>query len=117
VVGIEEPEVAVHPAVAGVLMDAMRECSNFTQVIATTHSPDLIDSSDLDVESLLIVDALEGNTILGQADGGSVKVMTERLYTAGELLRQGQLQPRNSIERDEGLSSVAAQEHPLFKDI
>jgi predicted ATPase len=108
VVGIEEPEVAVHPAAAGVLMDAMKEASHFTQVIATTHSPDLLDTRDLDAGSLLVVNAIEGNTILGSADEGSVATMRERLYTAGELLRQDQIHPR---------IPPVSEDQPLFKDI
>ena len=46
-VGIEEPEVALHPAAVGALLDALREASQSTQVIVTTHSPDLLDSGTL----------------------------------------------------------------------
>ena len=40
-VGIEEPESALHPAAAGVLLDALREAADETQIIITSHSPDL----------------------------------------------------------------------------
>jgi predicted ATPase len=93
-VGIEEPESTLHPAAAGVLFDALREASHFTQVLVTTHSPDLLDIPDLDVDSLLIVDMVEGKTIIGPADDVSRSIMRDRLSTAGELLRQNHLRPR-----------------------
>jgi predicted ATPase len=42
-VGIEEPEVALHPGAAGVLRDGLTAASRHTQVIVTSHSPDLLD--------------------------------------------------------------------------
>ena len=43
VVGIEEPAATLHPEGAGVLMDVLLEASEYTQVIVTTHSADLLD--------------------------------------------------------------------------
>jgi predicted ATPase len=43
-VGVEEPEAALHPAGAGLLLDALRDASASRQVLVTTHSPDLLDS-------------------------------------------------------------------------
>jgi predicted ATPase len=93
-VGMEEPEAALHPAAAGVLFDALREASHFTQVLVCTHCPDLLDIPDLDVDSLLIVDMVEGKTVIGAADDVSRSIMRDRLSTAGELLRQNHLRPR-----------------------
>ena len=93
-VGIEEPEAALHPAAAGVLFDALREASHFTQVLVTTHSPDLLDIPDLDPDSLLIVDMVEGKSVIGPADDVSRSIMRDRLSTAGELLRQNHLRPQ-----------------------
>ena len=41
--GIEEPELALHPAAAGVLIDSLREAADTAQVLVTSHSPDLLD--------------------------------------------------------------------------
>ena len=54
-VGIEEPETALHPGAVAVLLDALRDAADRTQVIITTHSPDLLDDKHLDVESILAV--------------------------------------------------------------
>src|SRR5581483_10699852 len=54
-VGIEEPESAVHPAIAVALLEAMDEASLTTQVLATTHSPSMLDQKGLDVSILRAV--------------------------------------------------------------
>ncbi len=38
VVGIEDPETALHPAAMGALVDALDEATSQTQVLLTTHS-------------------------------------------------------------------------------
>ena len=92
-VGIEEPEGALHPAAAGVLLDALREAAGQTQIIITSHSPDLLDDKDLDPESILAVDAPNGTTVIAGVNEAGRSVLRDRLYTTGELLRLNQLQP------------------------
>ena len=92
-VGIEEPEGALHPAAAGVLLDALRDAANETQIIITSHSPDLLDDKDLDPESILAVEAPDGITVIANVDEAGRSAVRDRLYTAGELLRLNQLQP------------------------
>lgn len=95
-VGIEEPEVALHPAAVGALRDALREASLSTQVIVTTHSPDLLDSADIDVELFLAVYAQKGATQIAPVDEASREAVHKGLYTPGELLRLDQLRPAAS---------------------
>ena len=92
-VGIEEPEIALHPAAAGVLLDALRDGAHKTQVITTSHSPDLLEDKHLDVDSILAVEAHGGDTVIAPVDEASRSVVQDRLFTAGELLRSNQLQP------------------------
>jgi predicted ATPase len=92
-VGIEEPELALHPAAAGVLIDSLRDASHTTQVIVTSHSPDLLDNPQLDTDALLAVVADEGTTTIGPLDEAGRSALRDRLYTAGELLRLNQLAP------------------------
>lgn len=92
-VGIEEPESTLHPAATGVLFDALHEASHFTQVLVTTHSAELLDIKDVDPESLLIVEMVKGETVIGPADEASMSAMRDRMYTAGELLEMNQLRP------------------------
>jgi predicted ATPase len=99
-VGIEEPEVALHPAAVGALLDALREASESTQVIVTTHSPDLLDFADPDKELLLAVYAEKGETQIAPVDEASRKAVRDRLYTPGELLRMDQLRPDSKLFGD-----------------
>ena len=92
-VGIEEPETALHPGAVAVLLDGLRDAADRTQVIITTHSPDLLDDKHLDMESILAVEAHDSNTVIAPVDEASRSVVQDRLFTAGELLRSNQLQP------------------------
>jgi predicted ATPase len=92
-VGIEEPEVALHPAAAAILLAAIRDASQDTQVIVTSHSADLLDESAIDADSLLAVVSENGTTKIGHLNEAGRKVLQEHLYTAGELLRINQLFP------------------------
>jgi len=96
-VGIEEPEMALHPAAAGVLLDSLREASHRTQVVVTSHSPELLDAPGLDADSLLAVVAENGRTAVAAPDETGRSVLRDRLYTAGELLRMGQLLPDRTV--------------------
>lgn len=100
-VGIEEPETALHPAASGTLMDALREASQHTQIITTTHSPDLLDRYDPDTDTLLAIAAEEGSTRVGAVDDASLIAIRTHLFSAGDLLRMDQLQPcvRQSTQR------------------
>ncbi len=92
-VGLEEPEVALHPAAAGVLLAALREASRLAQIVVASHSPDLLDDASITDQSLLAVENKDGVTVIGQVDDAGRSVLRERLFTPGELLRQNQLSP------------------------
>jgi predicted ATPase len=92
-VGIEEPEMAVHPGAAGVLRDALKVASASTQVVVTSHSPDLLDDKEVVADWILGVVSENGETKIGPIDEADRSVIRDRLFTAGELLRQGQLLP------------------------
>ena len=92
-VGIEEPEIAMYPAMVGALLDEFRYAAHKAQVIITTHSPDLLDEKSLDVESVLVVEAYDGNTAIAPVDDASRSVVHDKLFTVGELLSRDQLQP------------------------
>ncbi len=92
-VGIEEPESALHPAAAGVLLDALRDAGERRQVIITSHSPDLLDRDDFQPEEIRAVRSVGGETRIGSLDTAGAMAMREHLYTPGELLRTDQLLP------------------------
>ena len=92
-VAVEEPESTVHPAAAAIIMDAILEASKRKQIVATTHSPDLLDHDELDSSNFIAVTKTAGETLLAPVDDASVSVIKDELNTPGELLRQNQLQP------------------------
>ena len=92
-VGIEEPEIALHPAAAGVLLDGLRDAAYRKQVIVTSHSPELLDNKELDVDSILAVEAHDGTTAIAGVDDVGRTLLGKRLCTTGDLLRTDQLQP------------------------
>jgi len=99
-VGIEEPEVALHPAAAGVLLDSLRDASTHTQIVVTSHSPDLLDDAKLDTNSILAVGSEDGTTQIGHLDEAGRSALHDHLYTAGELLRLNQLAPDPAAVKD-----------------
>jgi predicted ATPase len=92
-VGIEEPEVTVHPGAAGVLRDGLITASKTTQIAVTSHSPDLLDDKEISDESILSVVNRNGETEVAPIDEAGRSAIKSRLYTAGELLRLNQIQP------------------------
>ena len=92
-VGIEEPEIGLHPAAAGVLWDALADGAERTQVLVTTHSPDLLDRKDVPASAILATDNEDGRTQIGPVVESSRRALQDRLMSAGELLRQSRLTP------------------------
>jgi predicted ATPase len=110
-VGIEEPEMAVHPGAAGVLLDALLAASKVTQVAVTSHSPELVDDKNLPDSSILAVVNRSGETRIGPLDEAGRSAIRERLYTAGELLRLNQIEPDDSA-----ISEIGPKQLDLFAD-
>ena len=91
VVGLEEPELAIHPGAMAVLSDAMKEAATRGQVLVATHSPDLIDR--LPIESIRAVTAEGGSTRVGKVAEHQMASVKEDLFSAGELHSMEGLQP------------------------
>lgn len=100
-VAIEEPETALHPAAAGVLLEALLDASERRQVLITSHSPDLLDAPSLTRDHLLAVRADSGTTVVERIDKVGAKALHDALFTAGELLRSDQLLPRSSLPAEQ----------------
>ena len=92
-VGIEEPEGALHPAAAGVLTDVLLEASGRVQVVITSHSADLLDRDTIPLDSIVAVVSEDGETRLAPLDDAGRSMLRDHLFTAGELLRIDQLTP------------------------
>ena len=59
----------------------------------TSHSPDLLDDEAITADSILAVVAEHGESRIGPLDEVGRTALRDHLYTAGELLRIGQLDP------------------------
>jgi predicted ATPase len=92
-IGIEEPEAAIHPGAAQVVAEALSRASEHTQVLLTTHSPDLLEHESFTESSLRAVEWTGGCSVIAPLDPGARQALIEGLYSAGELLRMKQLQP------------------------
>ncbi|PTN56242.1 AAA family ATPase [Stenotrophomonas panacihumi] len=104
IVGIEEPETALHPAASAALRDALTRASKSVQIIVTSHSPDLLDDRDIDPDSLFSVISEGGETKIAPIDAASRNAMREHLFSAGELLRLNQLVPDPVVIESQGQS-------------
>ncbi len=107
-VGIEEPEIALHPAAVGVLTDSLQDAAERAQILVTSHSPDLLDNDDISADSIIAVVLEDGESRIGPLDEYGRSALKEHLYTAGELLRMNQLEP------DPNLSNPKSRQLNLF---
>lgn len=103
-VGVEEPEVALHPTAVAILVDAIRDASRHTQIVITSHSPDLLDREDVDDTLLRAVTADDGITVVGEVSGLGRDALRDHLFTAGELLRMSRLEPGSAAVTTSGLT-------------
>lgn len=110
-IGIEEPETALHPAASAALREALQRASEQTQVIVTSHSPDLLDDRSLPADAILAVVSVGGETRIAGLDAASRTALRDQLFTAGELLRLNQLAPD-----PEALSAEDRRQPDLFGD-
>ena len=95
-VGVEEPELALHPGALGAMMDAILEASESTQTFVTTHSVELLDNEELPHRSVFPVELSAGESRIDSLDDACVQAIKEGDFTVGELLRMGQATPRFS---------------------
>ena len=89
--GLEEPELAIHPGAMAVLADTMKEAALRGEVLVATHSPDLINL--LPIESIRAVTAENGSTEVGRVAEHQMKSVRDKLFLPGELHSMEGLQP------------------------
>lgn len=108
VLGIEEPEATVHPAVTEQILEVLQDASRLRQILVTTHSPDLLDFRDVEDEQLRVVTNPGNATVVAPLAETSRRAVREQLFTTGELLRAGEL------EGDTEAAEAAAEQLRLF---
>ena len=90
-IGIEEPELNVHPYALEVIGESILEASRRSQTLITTHTPDLIDV--FRVEDIIAVDSERGITSAGRVSDTQMKAVRKKLFSPGELHRMEGLEP------------------------
>ena len=105
---IEEPEATIHPAAAEVVMSVLLDAAKRSQVIVTTHSPDVLDFKAVPESAIRVVTKGPHGTTIAPVTSSSRDAIRQRLYSAGELLRADELNP------DIAAAESLAGEHDLF---
>ncbi len=99
--GVEEPELTVHAGMVPLLSDYLAEAAESTQVLLTTHSPELLDL--IPVDDIRVVQRVGGATSVSPVDEQQRRLVRENLTTPGELLRsEGLLGPSEDEDESEG---------------
>lgn len=99
VIGIEEPELTVHPEALPLLLDYLRQATRRSQVIITSHSPELLDH--LDVDEVRVVERVKGVTQVTKMSERQKETVRSGLLKLGELMVTEGLQQELSLGRTE----------------
>ena len=92
-IGVEEPESTIHPAAMDVLVQILKDGQHRAQILVTTHSPDVLDNKQIWDDNIRVVENLRGKTIVSTVGRVPRDSIVQRLYSAGELMRVGELDP------------------------
>lgn len=87
---IEEPELGLHPDVLPTLADLLKEASQRTQLIVTTHSDELVDALTDTPEAVVVAERGENGTTLTRLSAEKLKPWLEK-YRLGQLWTRGEI--------------------------
>jgi predicted ATPase len=93
-IGFEEPELAVHPGALPILYDYLVEASERSQIVITTHSPELMDLFDIDC--IRVVERRNGVTTVAPVEERQRELVRKRLFSTSELLYAEGLRPEGT---------------------
>ena len=89
-IGIEEPEMGMHPDLMPKLADLLVDASRRCQLVVTTHSDLLVDALTERPESVVVCEKREGRTTMTRLDSSELTHWLEK-YRLGELWTRGDL--------------------------
>jgi predicted ATPase len=92
---IEEPEINIHPGALGVIADLLQEASLRSQILVTTHNPDLIEHFSPDV--LRVVEKNDGVTHVGPVAQDQQEAIRKMLFSTAEIMKMEGLR-REAVE-------------------
>jgi predicted ATPase len=87
---IEEPELGLHPDVLPSLAKLLREASERTQIIVTTHSDTLVDCLTDDPDVVVVTEKKEGSTGFHRLESEKLQEWLKK-YTLGTLWTRGDI--------------------------
>ena len=87
---IEEPELGLHPDLLPTLSDLMRDASQRSQLVVTTHSDVLVDTLTDQPESVVICEKHDGETEMRRLDKADLSKWLKD-YSLGNLWMDGEL--------------------------
>jgi predicted ATPase len=90
-IAIDEPEIGLHPSMLKIVAEYARDASSRSQVILTTHSPELLDAFGENAPTTTVVERLEGETKLRVISGEELSYWLKQ-YTLGDLFRSNELE-------------------------
>lgn len=90
VIGIEEPELGLHPDVVPTVAELLRKASERTQLFVTTHSDALVSALSDIPESILVCEATPNGTTMKRLEAEPLREWLEK-YTLGEIWRMGEI--------------------------
>ncbi|MGP0066926.1 MAG: AAA family ATPase [Isosphaeraceae bacterium] len=89
-IGIEEPELGLHPDILPKIADLLMATSERTQLIVTTHSEILVDALTERPGAVVVCEKHEGQTTMRRPDPDALAVWLEK-HRLGRLWMDGQL--------------------------
>ena len=87
---IEEPELGIHTDIIPLLARLLKEASQRTQLIITTHSDVLVDELSDMPEAVLVCEKEKGCTSIQRLEADQLKEWLKK-YSLGELWRKGEI--------------------------
>jgi predicted ATPase len=90
-IAIDEPETGLHPSMLPIVAEYARDAANRTQVVLTTHSPEMLDAFRDEPPTTTVMEWKDGQTALRVLAGDGLGCWLKR-YTLGELYRSEELE-------------------------
>jgi predicted ATPase len=98
IIALEEPESTIHPEALGALLETIRGFATTTQVIVTTHSPDLLDCKWMEPANIRVITWSDGITRIQKLSEAGAESLRQHLMGAGEMMRTEGLQPEEIFD-------------------
>ncbi len=90
-IGIEEPELGLHPDLIPKIADLLVAASERTQLIVTTHSDILVDALTDRPEAVVVVEKHDGQTRMTRLQAGNELQEWLKTYRLGQLWLRGEI--------------------------